>query len=110
MPKAAVQIRGEPRHHRVVGAAGEAVDRGFCPGCCQQPCDDEIGTAAGYTRVTGGKSGRPIDLSISDGRVHLLRAALGSHGFPRPERFAWSAVLICNPFDRMVRGERCEVK
>jgi hypothetical protein len=34
MPKAAVQIRGEPRHHRVDGAAGKAVDRGFCPACC----------------------------------------------------------------------------
>jgi len=77
-----------------------------------QPCDDEIGTAAGYTRVTGGKSGRPIDLSVSDGRVHLLRAALGSHGSPRPERFAWSAVLICNqkPVARAILSTRLPVQ
>ncbi len=33
MPKAAVQLRGEPRFYRTVGDAGKAVDRGFCPTC-----------------------------------------------------------------------------
>src|SRR6476620_10739064 len=33
VPKAAVQIRGEPRYHKVVGKAGKAVERGFCPNC-----------------------------------------------------------------------------
>jgi len=31
VPKTAVQIRGEPRYHKVVGKAGKPVERGFCP-------------------------------------------------------------------------------
>ena len=33
MPKAAVQVRGEPRYHKVVGQSGKAIERGFCPSC-----------------------------------------------------------------------------
>jgi hypothetical protein len=33
VPKAAITIRGEPRYHRVVGDAGSALERGFCPDC-----------------------------------------------------------------------------
>jgi hypothetical protein len=33
VPKTAVQFRGEPRYHKVVGKAGKAVERGFCPNC-----------------------------------------------------------------------------
>jgi hypothetical protein len=33
VPKTAVGIRGEPRYHKVVGRAGKAVERGFCPNC-----------------------------------------------------------------------------
>jgi len=36
VPKAAVQIRGEPRYHKVVGRAGKAIERGFCPNCGSQ--------------------------------------------------------------------------
>jgi len=36
LPKSAVQIRGEPRYHRVVGQAGKAIERGFCPNCGSQ--------------------------------------------------------------------------
>jgi hypothetical protein len=33
VPKAAVQIHGEPRYHKVVGQSGKAIERGFCPSC-----------------------------------------------------------------------------
>jgi hypothetical protein len=33
VPKTPVQIRGEPRYHKVVGEAGKAIERGFCPNC-----------------------------------------------------------------------------
>ena len=33
VPKAAVQMHGEPRYHRIVGGAGKAIERGFCPSC-----------------------------------------------------------------------------
>jgi hypothetical protein len=33
VPKAAVQMRGEPRYHKIVGGAGKAMERGFCPTC-----------------------------------------------------------------------------
>jgi hypothetical protein len=33
VPKAAVQLRGEPRFYRTIGDAGNAVERGFCPTC-----------------------------------------------------------------------------
>src|SRR6266446_2315289 len=36
VPKGAVLIHGEPRYHRIVGAAGKAVERGFCPTCGSQ--------------------------------------------------------------------------
>lgn len=36
VPKAAVQIRGEPRYYKTVGQAGKAVERGFCPSCGSQ--------------------------------------------------------------------------
>ena len=36
VPKAAVQIRGEPRYHGIVGEAGKLVERGFCPTCGSQ--------------------------------------------------------------------------
>ena len=36
LPKSAVQIRGEPRYHKVVGQAGKAIERGFCPNCGSQ--------------------------------------------------------------------------
>jgi hypothetical protein len=36
VPKSAVQISGEPRYHRVVGQAGKAIERGFCPNCGSQ--------------------------------------------------------------------------
>lgn len=35
-PKAAVQIRGELRYYKIVGKAGKAVERGFCPTCGSQ--------------------------------------------------------------------------
>jgi hypothetical protein len=33
LPKAEVRLSGEPRYHRIVGDAGKAVERGFCPAC-----------------------------------------------------------------------------
>src|SRR3981189_1855289 len=33
IPKAAMQMRGEPRYHKIVGGAGKAIERGFCPTC-----------------------------------------------------------------------------
>ena len=33
VPKAAVQIRGEPRYHKIIGRGGNAIERGFCPNC-----------------------------------------------------------------------------
>jgi len=36
VPKVAVQMRGEPRYHKVVGQAGKAIERGFCPACGSQ--------------------------------------------------------------------------
>jgi hypothetical protein len=36
VPKAAVQLRGELRYHRVVGVSGKAAERGFCPTCGSQ--------------------------------------------------------------------------
>ena len=36
VPKAAVQLRGEPRYHKIVGRAGKSVERGFCPICGSQ--------------------------------------------------------------------------
>jgi hypothetical protein len=35
-PKNAVQMRGEPRYYKVVGKAGKAIERGFCPTCGNQ--------------------------------------------------------------------------
>jgi hypothetical protein len=36
LPKGAVQLRGEPRYHKMVGEGGKAVERGFCPTCGSQ--------------------------------------------------------------------------
>jgi hypothetical protein len=36
MPKAAVVLTREPQYHRIVGKAGKAVERGFCPLCGSQ--------------------------------------------------------------------------
>lgn len=36
VPKVAVQIRGEPRYHKIVGQSGKAVERGFCRDCGSQ--------------------------------------------------------------------------
>jgi hypothetical protein len=36
VPKATVQIGGEPRYHKVVGQGGKAIERGFCPNCGSQ--------------------------------------------------------------------------
>ena len=33
VPKATVHVRGEPRYHKIVGEAGKAIERGFCPDC-----------------------------------------------------------------------------
>jgi hypothetical protein len=33
VPRVAVQIRGEPRYHKIVGSSGKAIERGFCPAC-----------------------------------------------------------------------------
>jgi hypothetical protein len=33
VPKTAVQMHGEPRYYRIVGKAGKAIERGFCPTC-----------------------------------------------------------------------------
>src|SRR5260370_41950801 len=33
LPKAAVQMRGQPRYHKVVGEAGKAIERGFFSTC-----------------------------------------------------------------------------
>ena len=36
VPKAAVQIYGAPRYHKVVGQSGKTTERGFCPNCGSQ--------------------------------------------------------------------------
>src|SRR5215470_5874497 len=36
VPRSAVQINAEPRYHKVVGGAGKAIERGFCPKCGSQ--------------------------------------------------------------------------
>ena len=33
VPKAAVQLHGEPRYYKVTGDSGNAVERGVCPNC-----------------------------------------------------------------------------
>jgi hypothetical protein len=33
VPKAAVQMRGEVRYHKIIGDVGKAIERGFCPTC-----------------------------------------------------------------------------
>ena len=36
VPKAAVEMRGDPRYYGIVGASGNLVERGFCSACgCQ---------------------------------------------------------------------------
>ena len=39
VPKSAVQVRGEPRYYKVVGKAGRAIERGFCPTCGSHVAD-----------------------------------------------------------------------
>jgi hypothetical protein len=36
VPKTTVQMRVEPRYYKIVGKAGKAVERGFCPTCGSQ--------------------------------------------------------------------------
>jgi hypothetical protein len=36
LPQSGVRLAGELRYHRIVGAAGKAVERGFCPRCGSQ--------------------------------------------------------------------------
>jgi hypothetical protein len=36
VPKAAVEVHGEPRYHKVIGGSGKVVERGFCPACGSQ--------------------------------------------------------------------------
>ena len=36
VPKATVQMHGEPRYHKIIGKSGKAVERGFCPTCGSQ--------------------------------------------------------------------------
>jgi hypothetical protein len=36
VPKVAVQVRGEPRYHKIIGGAGKTIERGFCPTCGSQ--------------------------------------------------------------------------
>ena len=36
VPRTGVDIRGEPRYHRIVGRSGKALERGFCPACGSQ--------------------------------------------------------------------------
>ena len=36
VPKAAVQLLGEPRYHTIVGRSGKTVERGFCQACGSQ--------------------------------------------------------------------------
>jgi hypothetical protein len=36
VPKSAIAMRGEPRYYKVVGNAGNAIERGFCPACGSQ--------------------------------------------------------------------------
>jgi Glutathione-dependent formaldehyde-activating enzyme len=91
VPKAAVQMRGEPRYHKIVGGAGKAMERGFCP-TLRQPRDRQIGTAAQHPRIASGKLGRPINVPTHDGRIYLKRAALGSHGPQGPKAHARAAV------------------
>lgn len=36
VPRTGVEIRGEPRYHRITGKSGKWVERGFCPTCGSQ--------------------------------------------------------------------------
>src|SRR4051794_36115673 len=36
LPKGAVRVKGEVRYHRLIGASGMAIERGFCPNCGSQ--------------------------------------------------------------------------
>ncbi len=90
VPKVAVQIRGEPRYHKIVGKAGKAVERGFCPSCG--------GAVAGCPWIAGWKPGRPIGLSACNGRLHLQRATMGSYGSHGPKACGRPALLICRRF------------
>jgi hypothetical protein len=36
VPKAAIQINGEPRYHRIIADSGSGIERGFCPNCGSQ--------------------------------------------------------------------------
>jgi hypothetical protein len=76
VPKGAVQIRGEPRYHKTVGQAGNAVERGFCPSCGSQV------TVKLERRpdVLGLQAGSLDDPSTYDGCLYLQRAVMGSYG------------------------------
>ena len=39
VPKAAVEMRGEPRYHKIAGGSGNAIERGFCPTCGSHVAD-----------------------------------------------------------------------
>jgi len=53
LPKSSVRLSGEVRFYRIVGNAGHAVERGFCPNCgCQvvvrlERLPDVLGVQAG---------------------------------------------------------------
>jgi hypothetical protein len=76
VPKAAVQIRGEPRYHKVIGQSGKATERRVLPEL-RQPNDDDFRTAARRPRIAGGESVRSINLPTYDGCIHLQLATMG---------------------------------
>jgi hypothetical protein len=87
VPKGAVQIRGEPRYHKVVAQSGKATQRGFCRKL-RQPNNLDVGTETRCPRIAGGELGRSIDLPTHDGCIHLQLAAVGSHGSEGAKAFA----------------------
>jgi hypothetical protein len=58
VPKAAVQMRGEPRHHKIAGGSGNAIERGFCP-TCGSHVSDQLERVPGILALQAGSLDDP---------------------------------------------------
>lgn len=98
IPKNAVQMRGEPRYYKVVGKAGKAIERGFCPTCGSQVTVK----LERLPDVLGLQAANLDDPSIYQPMMDIKRATLGSHESQHPKAYPRPAIVIaistpCNP-------------